>query len=241
MAVLQWQNLIFLLPMLAAILYILLMTVGLFWGEGGDLDTGHDVHVDVEHNVGSAGHDAGNGHGSHVPHVSLLGRTFGLLGIGKVPMSILWLSICLIWGAAGLLLNVFLGMEAMRQNILFAALAAVVGARLVAEGLALLLPREESYHTPKAELVGQVGEVLYEVTTTSGTVRLRDPSGNLLDLDCRIQDGAGIKAGTKVVLQVYEPGADVYYVRRLTQRVGRVDRVNPPCVAGDEATVDHQI
>jgi hypothetical protein len=221
MAILDWQNLIFVLPMLAAILYVLLMTVGFFWGGGGDLDAGHDVHVDVGHDVsagaghdvgGAAGHDAG-GHGGHGSQVGLLGRAFGLLGVGKVPVSILWLSVCFIWGATGLVLNVLLGVGALRQNVLFAALAAVVGARSVAEGLAFLLPREESYHTPKAELVGQVGEVLYEVTRTSGTVRLCDPSGNLLDLDCRVLDGAGLKAGTRVVLQEYEPTADVFFVR----------------------------
>jgi hypothetical protein len=222
MALLEWQYLIFVLPMLAAILYILLMSVGFFWGGGADLDAGQDVHVDVGHDVGGdaghdvaggAGHDAEGGQGGHGPQVSLLGRGFGLLGMGKVPMSILGLSFCFIWGAAGLLLNVFVGVENMGQVILFAALAAVIGSRALAEGLALLLPREESYHTPKADLVGQVGEVLYEVTRSSGTVRLCDPSGNLLDLDCRIQDGAGIKAGTKVVLQEYEPTSDVFFVR----------------------------
>ena len=35
MAFLEWQNLIFLLPMLAAILYILLMTVGFWVGHRG--------------------------------------------------------------------------------------------------------------------------------------------------------------------------------------------------------------
>jgi hypothetical protein len=222
MAILEWQNLIFALPMLAAILYILMMTVGFVWGGGADLDAGHDVHVDVGHDIagdaghdaGDAGHDAEGGHGNHGSQVSLLGRAFGLLGIGKVPTSILLLSVCLIWGAAGLVLNVWLGMETMPRNIMWAALAALVGARGIAEGLAFLLPREESYHTPKEELIGQVGEVLYEVTQTSGAVRLLDPSGNLLDLDCRTQEGTGIKAGTKVVLQGYEPGADVFYIRQ---------------------------
>jgi hypothetical protein len=102
----------------------------------------------------------------------------------------------------------------MVRVILFAALAAVVGARLAAECLAMLLPREESYHTLKAELIGLVGEVLYEVTRTSGTVRLRDPSGNLLDLDCRIQDGPNIKAGSQVKLQEYDGTADIFFVTR---------------------------
>jgi hypothetical protein len=221
MFMLEWQYLIFVLPGVAAIGYILLMAMGVFWSGGADLDAGHDVHADVGHDVSAdAGHDVGGGdhdtdggHGGHGPQVSLLGRAFGLLGVGKVPLSILCLSICLIWGALGMVLNAVLGTDSMRENILFAALGAVVAARAIAEGLAYLMPREESYHTPKAQLVGQVGEVLYEVTRTSGTVRLCDPSGNLLDLDCRIQEGDGIKAGTKVVLQEYEPTADVFFVR----------------------------
>jgi hypothetical protein len=221
MSFLEWQNLIFLLPMAAAIGYILLMTVGFMWGGGGDLDAGHDVHVDVDHDVHvDAGHDAGGGgdhdteagHGGHGSQVSLLGRIFSLLGVGKVPLSILVMSLCLIWGGSGLILNAWLGTEDMWQPILYAGLAALIGSRSIAEGLAFLLPREETYHTPKEELVGQTGEVLYEVTKTSGTVRLLDPSGNLLDLDCRIKDGDSIKAGTKVVLQEYEPGADIFFV-----------------------------
>jgi membrane protein implicated in regulation of membrane protease activity len=132
--------------------------------------------------------------------------------VGKVPLSILLISICFIWGATGLVLNVLLGTDFMLRVVLCAALAAAVGARLAAECLAMLLPREESYHTPKAELVGLVGEVLYEVTRTSGTVRLRDPSGNLLDLDCRIQDGLSIKAGTQVRLREYDSTADIFFV-----------------------------
>jgi hypothetical protein len=221
MAILEWQNLIFLLPMFAGLLYVLLMAAGSFWGPGADLDGGHDVHVEVDHDIhadvghdvhADAGHDADSGHDAG-GHVSFLGRAFSLLGVGKVPLSILALSWCFIWGAAGLILNAVFGLESMHQNILFAALTGLIGARSIAEGLALVLPREESYHTPKAELVGQTGEVLYEVTQSSGTVRLSDPSGNLLDLDCRSQDGAAIKAGVRVVLHKYDPEADIFFVR----------------------------
>jgi hypothetical protein len=221
MAILEWQNLIFLLPMAAAILYILLMAVGLSWGGGADLDAGHDVHIEVGHDVHfDAGHDAGDathsaehGHEGHDSHAGLFGRICGVLGIGKIPISILGMSYCMIWGATGLVLNAWLGTDEIVRIVLYAALAAVIGGRAIAEGLARMMPREESYHTPKAALVGQVGEVLYEVTRTSGAVRLHDPSGNLLDLDCRVQDDTGIKAGTKVVLHEYEPSADIFFVR----------------------------
>lgn len=214
MALLEWQNLIFVLPMAAAMLYILLMALGISLGEHGDLDVGHDVDLDVDHDVHVEVGDHGDGgHGGHGGHGSLLGSALGLLGVGKVPLSILLLSLCFVWGATGLVLNQFLGVEAMPRTLAFAALAAVVGARLVAEGLGALLPREETYHTPKAELVGQVGEVLYEVTKTSGTVRLSDPSGNLLDLDCRAQTDERFKPGAKVQLLEYDPATDTFFVR----------------------------
>jgi hypothetical protein len=83
----------------------------------------------------------------------------------------------------------------------------------VAEGLSNVLPKEESYHTRRQDLVGEVGEVLYEVTPTSGSVRLCDPTGNLLDLDCRTYADDCVKAGHRVVLAEYDPSADVFYVR----------------------------
>jgi membrane protein implicated in regulation of membrane protease activity len=219
MGLLEWQNLIFVLPMSAALLYVVLLASGLSFGDHGDVSVEHDLDVGADHDL-DAGHDV-SGDGDHAgdtgesahghPHV--LGTLLTLLGVGKVPLSILMLSACLTWGAAGLILNVVLGTASMQRVVTFAALAAVVGTRLLAEGLAVLLPKEESYHTPKAKLVGEVGQVLYTVTRTSGTVRLQDPSGNLVDLDCRTSGEDSIPAGARVVIQEYDPSADVFFVR----------------------------
>lgn len=203
MAFFEWQYLIFELPIVAALLYVVLMASGLSLGEDAHLDVGHDVHVEADHHV----HAEAHGH-----HLHILGAVLGFLGIGKVPLSILMMSACFIWGAAGLLLLVMLGVDSILKVVAFTALAAGVGTRLVAEGLSALIPREESYYTPKEHMVGQVGEVLYEVTRASGTVRLRDPSGNLLDLDCRTRGDECIKSGTRVVLHEYDRSADVFYV-----------------------------
>jgi hypothetical protein len=224
MALLDWQNLIFLLPMLAALGYTLLMAAGLGFGEHGidvdhdvNLDVGHDFDAGVEHDF-DTDHDAG--HASHIGHSGHAGaaaKLLGLFGVGRVPLSILILSACFVWGAVGLALNVWLGTANMLRVSGLAALAAVVCTRLLAEGLAKLMPGEESYHTTREELVGLAGEVLYEVTPTSGTVRLRDPTGNLLDLDCRIHSGDGIQAAQRVVLDEYDPSADVFFVHLCNQ------------------------
>jgi len=218
MALLDWQNLVFLLPMLAALGYTLLMASGLGSGAHGidvdhdvDLDVGHDLDAGVEHNL-ETDHDVG-----HAFHPGALARLLGLFGVGRVPLSILILSACFVWGAVGLALNVWLGTADMLRVLGLTALAAVLGTRLLAEGLAALMPGEESYHTTKEELVGLTGDVLYEVTLTSGAVRLRDPTGNLLDLDCRIHSGDGIKAAQRVVLDEYDPSADVFFVRLCNQ------------------------
>ena len=70
MALLHWQNLIFLLPMLAALAYTLLMAAGLGFGDHGievdhDLDVGHDFDAGAEHDL-DTDHDAG--HLVHVVH-----------------------------------------------------------------------------------------------------------------------------------------------------------------------------
>jgi hypothetical protein len=236
MALLEWQNLIFVLPMGLGVLYVLLMATGLAMGEHGDVDVDHDIGTDhdldvdhdigVEHDVG-VDHDVADGHDVHAGHAvpdshvgsihghqsSLLGRALGVLGVGKVPISILMISALFIWGAVGLVLNAFMGLDAIGRVAGLTALASVVGTRLVAEGLASILPGEESYHTPKDQLIGEVGEVLYEVTPTAGTVRLRDPSGNLVDLDCRAYGEDRFPAGSRVVLQEYASNSDSFLVR----------------------------
>jgi len=224
MALLDWQNLIFLLPMVAALAYTLLMAWGLGFGEHGievahdvNLDVGHDFDGGVEHDL-DTDHDAGRlGHTGPAASTGALARLLGLFGVGRVPLSILILSACFLWGAVGLALNVWLGTANMLRVSGLAALAAVLGTRLLAEGLAALMPGEESYYSTREELVGLAGEVLYQVTPTSGAVRLRDPTGNLLDLDCRIQSGDCIQPAQRVVLEEYDSAADVFFVRMCNQ------------------------
>ena len=196
------------------------------------MDVGHDFDGGVEHDR-DTDHAAGRvGHTGPAASTGALARLLGLFGVGKVPLSILILGACFLWGAVGLALNVWLGTTNMLRVSGLAALAAVLGTRLLAEGLAALMPGEESYYTTREELVGLAGEVLYQVTPTSGTVRPRDPTGNLLDLDCRIHSGDGIQSAQRVVLDEYDSAADVFFVHmcnRVSLRTFKlqIDRTGP--------------
>jgi hypothetical protein len=236
MQLLEWQNLIFLVPIAFGALYLLLLAVGLSFGEhGADTDVGHDADVSVEQGDADLSSDAGIDHDVDVDHdigaeqagdvghaegaAGLEGGTFealiGFFGVGKVPLTILMMSYCFVWGGAGLIAINILGQDAAWPAIGIAAGAAVFGTRYLAKGLGRLIPSVETYHTPQRHLVGLRGEVLYEVTETSGVVRVCDEQQNLRDVAARVGPGVRpVPAGATVVLQRYNGATKSFLVAR---------------------------
>ena len=220
MQLLDWQYLIFLLPIAFGTLYLLLLASGLGGGsESGDADAsaGHDLgmdHGDIAH--GDLGHaDAGHAGADHDLSPGLFGMVVSFLGIGKVPMSILMMSYCFVWGAAGIAGLTMLGESSVTRAIGIAAAGSILVTRYLAIGISKLVPSVESYSTPLATLVGLGGEVLYAITDSSGSVRVRDAGDNLRDVPCRVGPGdASIPAGTKVVLFHYDAAKKVFYVSK---------------------------
>jgi hypothetical protein len=222
MLLLQWQYLIFLLPIAFGALYLLLMSIGGMGDHGADAGVDHDLAVDhdvaIDHDV-AVEHDADLGHGAgeHDLQPSFGAALLGFIGLGKAPFSILLLSYCFVWGVAGLAAVQWFGREPAWRPIAIAAVAAVLATRYLAAGLARLIPSVETYSTPLRTLVGLTGEVLYEVTPDSGTVRVRDAEDNLRDVSCRVgADEPRIPAGTRVLLLRYAAATRVFMVHALT-------------------------
>lgn len=228
MQILDWQYLIFLLPIALGALYVLLMAVGMFGSEGdADVSAGHDAgvdHGDITASHGDIAHgdvahgEVGHAHlehacvGHHV-HLSIFDALLGFLGFGKAPMSILMMSYCFVWGGMGLAGLTLFGESAIWRAAGIAGVTTVIGTRYLAIGLARLIPSVESYHTPLADLEGLTGEVLYAITEDSGTVRVRDQQHNLRDVPCRVARGEkSIPAGSKVVLFYYNPATKTFVV-----------------------------
>jgi membrane protein implicated in regulation of membrane protease activity len=134
----NWWNLIFLLPFGLALLYLGLYTVsGVTFGESDldadhDFDAGADVDVDADADAGAdvdhgidhdvdadadadadADHDADTDHDTdsdseNEAQASPVLAIVSWLGVGKVPLSIVLMVFLLTWGAAGLLCNLLL-------------------------------------------------------------------------------------------------------------------------------------
>ena len=221
---LQWWNLIFLLPLLCAGAYHLLLATGTVAAEtdadadaDASLDAGGGANLDhdLDHSVERAGVEA-FGHRGEAAESGLLDRALSVLGIGKVPLSLVLVSWCYIWGVAGYASNL------MFSSFLPAALYAwlslgVAGAgalvltRYLAGGLARVLPRTETYGVYTADLVGRPAVVRYAVTPTFGTAQLYDEHGTMHEVDCRTRpDGTPIPSGTRVALVEYDEARQVF-------------------------------
>ena len=123
MEFLTWQYLIFELPMVSAVLYVLFLALGLVESSASgdvdmdvdadldaDLDADFDADLDVDVDADldadtdfDVAQDVTHSGGGLVPvgNSGVLHSALSYIGIGKVP-SVLMLSFCLIWGFSGM-------------------------------------------------------------------------------------------------------------------------------------------
>jgi len=191
---LEWWNLIFLLPAALAVLYMLLLAMGALSFEGLDVD--FDAPGDAD-------------------GIDLL----GLLGLGRMPLSLLLVFFGLLWGIVWwLAVGFFRGIWPEPGVFIWPSLAvALVGAlaltAVAARLLGPLMPRTESFGAGARELVGRLAETRYAVSEVAGTVQVHDQYGTLHEVPARVLPGeAAIPAGTRVVLWRFDETTGSYLV-----------------------------
>jgi hypothetical protein len=194
MELLEWWNLIFLLPAFAALLYLLLLALGALPAEGehGDLHVEvHGAHFEFHpHDLaGDISHD--------VLHESDPFRgVLSLIGVGRIPLSLVVMSFCFLWGFFGWVANQVFS-SVIPNPALFT--------RLLAVRLGRLMPSTESYGASTRELVGRIADVRYAITETSGTVQLHNQYGSLYEVPARVRPGEPpIPSGERVILWRYD-------------------------------------
>lgn len=203
MDLLLWQNLMFLLPLLLAVIYLLVL------GLGGD---GHEHDVSVHHEVG-VHHDAG-----HDQDVDLgpsgIAKALNAFGLGRVPFSVLVVTVLILWGGTGLLCSQSFGIPKVGLSALIAGAVTLVCTPLIARAVGAFISTR-SFHVRREALVGMKAKAIYGISETIGEVRLVDPTGNLRDLPARIKRGAAeIAEGTEVTLLRYDEQQEVFTVEK---------------------------
>jgi membrane protein implicated in regulation of membrane protease activity len=203
MEALQWWNLIFLLPAVGALIYLLVLALGAIPLEGHDVDVGHHLdagHHDVEHGDGDPFHGA-----------------LSLIGVGRVPLSLVLMSFAFLWGFFGWLGNRLFSMVLpspslfLWPSLVMAFLGAAVLTGVLARGLGRMMPSTESYGATARDLIGGMGDVRYALTAQNGSVQVHDRYGTLHEVPARVLPGEPmIPAGTRVVLWRFDDEAGAY-------------------------------
>jgi hypothetical protein len=199
---------------------------------GGDahVDADHDIAHDADHDVAhDADHDAAHDadHGDHEGDSAgpgVLSLLLGMLGVGRVPLAIVWQTLFTMFGLTGVTVTTVAASLLGPPRPFFLAfsipIALVAGSVLSAStvrGVARLIPSSSGDATRKRDLVGCTGVVISSrVDQEFGEVRLKDPLGRTLRLICHTLPGEpALPEGAEVVVVDYERSQGHLFVSRL--------------------------
>jgi ABC-type nickel/cobalt efflux system permease component RcnA len=272
---LEWYNLVFIVPFLLGFAFLLMQMVGL--GEGdfdgdADADMDHDVDVDadmdhdvdvdadidadvdadldadadvdadmdhdadvdqdMDHDADAGGktidyaHGPSQGHdGDAVVQGSAFWKIALLLGVGRVPISIMFMALCFSWGIIGLGSNIILS-KLIASPIFFflPSLAAAIvlsfaftsaSSRVISK----IIPKTTTFSTRESDLVGKIGTSLYKINDKSGTVRAENEYGAQQQYSAYSLKGDEIPGSTRVLLVKYDKDRGAFAVERLPEEL----------------------
>jgi hypothetical protein len=194
-----------------------------------DHDIGHDVGHDVEHDFDAdadadadvdadADADADTdadapAHGTAHDHVVADGQGSSLpmavltwFGVGRVPLSILFMVLFFAWGAIGFMINNALKekmgetWQVAAYSLPAAAFGSLLLTRVVSRLITRFLPLNETYAGRRHDLLGAVGEAIFEIDEKFGMASVRDERGNLYHVPCKLAGGAVGGEGAAAVI-----------------------------------------
>lgn len=237
---LQWWNLLFVLPLVLGALFSVVTALGFISAEHETethSEAGHDVeasaeHGDMEHSAdthiehGDVAHEAhaehthDAGHGDYDHHESVLTQILEAFGIGRgVPISVMLPFCMMLWGVLGLVSN-----QALHPVLRFpavyvwlSALVSLVGTSLIARGasgvVARYLQMGQSASMSRERLIGATGVAVFTIDETSGVADVYDAVGTVHRVTCHTREGSTpIAVGTPIVVTDYEVATGRYLV-----------------------------
>jgi hypothetical protein len=171
-----------------------------------DADTDADAHAD--------GHDSES---SESNSGSSILAVLSWLGVGRVPLSIILMVMLMSWGVVGFAVNRSMIESSVARSaplaILIALLGSVAITKFVSTTVGKYLPTNQTFARRRHELLGSVGEALYNIDATFGMAYGRDDRGEPFQVACRVEAShAPIIKGTKIQLVGYTAKEQMFYV-----------------------------
>ena len=170
----------------------------------------HSLHMENGHAADDGSHahahDSSHSHDGHGDD-SIMARVLLILGIGRVPITLLIGVFLLCWGSFGMLANRFfepvmkfpavyiwpsMGATFVASFIITRSMAAIVGR---------LMPGTETYAVSRFDLIGSLGKTIFPTAESTGTVDIKDIYGTLHRVQAKTADSSeSIPAGKEVIV-----------------------------------------
>ena len=208
----RWYNLLFVLPVLVALIYLFLHT--LTASDIGGLDAGFgDLGVIAADRLRT------------IQERTVLNRFFIFLNAGRLPPFMVVAPFILCWGFVGFVCNhwfipLFGGLvfPALLVSAFVAFILSSLMTRFLSQGIAFVFPTAQMAAIRRADLVGTVATVTsIDVNTEFGMARTEDVPFNVT-IFCRVDEGeARIRQGQRVVLWDYDAHMNCYKVQQLNE------------------------
>ena len=208
----RWYNLLFVLPVLVALIYLFLHT--LTASDVGGLEAGFgDLGVIAADRL------------RMIQERTVLNRFFIFLNAGRLPPFMVVAPFILSWGFVGFVCNhwfipLFGGLvfPALLVSAFVAFILSSLMTRFLSQGIAFVFPTAQMAAIRRADLVGTVATVTsIDVNTEFGMARTEDVPFNVT-IFCRVDEGeARIRQGQRVVLWDYDAHMNCYKVQQLNE------------------------
>jgi len=230
------ENLVFLVPAIVAVLFMMLTLVGfgadsmggkaegigVDHGHGHEHGPGHDHDHDHDHDHVHAAD--GHAHDHHVdpPSQGFVSAVMTWFNIGRAPFMIVVEAFLLSFGAWGVVGTTVLartqglvGRSAVLMTVPAALVLGALTAKILSGFIARNLPTYQSKRTTSRSLVGLAGEVASEeIGEGGGRASVKDAQGDQFVVFCRLAPGVpSVKRGGKVELTEYDAKNDRYVVK----------------------------
>ena len=202
----QWNNWPFLLSLLVGMGLVGLTLLGFSKDVDHGVDLDHDGVPDVQK-----------------PEGDQFLNWFSVLGVGKVPVSVLLEVLLVSFGLIGLLVNAVANdLLASWGTLLFpvafvgALVGSAVATRMVADLIAKFAPADAPTSRRPGEFAGSIGTAITLITSTIGQVRVVSPDAPDAYLNVCLDptlENPCIVRGTEVYLVSYDPAKSLYRVR----------------------------
>lgn len=217
---LQWWNLLFILPFSLGLLLIGMQLLGALGSEGLDHDA--DVDADADHEI-EMEHDA-HQEVDLGSNLNIAQTILSFLGVGKVPFLLLIICFCITWGVAGYVSNKMFSHALPPTlytwiSLAIAAITSLVSVKITSGILARLIPNFVTDVVAREQLVGLQATVALPIGLSAGTAHLYDEHGGFHEIRCIAAPGEEIGSGAKITLLDYKEKEQVYVVRTLPQQL----------------------